>query len=87
MGIKTDLFFQIGSLRSFKYFFTHEEVKYEEVIYCVILEHVEFIGSDLYNVRVGQISNLEEYLKNTKTDTFERVFKVNELQPNPEFML
>lgn len=87
MGIKTDLFFQIGSLRSFTYCFTHEKCKYEEVIYCVILEHLEFIGSDLYSVRVGQISNLEGHLKNTRTETFDRIFRVNELQPNPEFVL
>jgi hypothetical protein len=86
MGIKTDLFFKIGSLQSFRYFFKEKESEYEEIIYCIILEHLEYINSDLYKIRVGQIINLEAFLGNSKTKTFDRIFKVNELHPNPEFI-
>ena len=84
--MKIKFFFGINSLQSFQYFFKYGEFEYEEIIYCIILEHIDFINSELQTVKVGQIINLEGFLKGSETTTIERVFKVSDLQPNPQFI-
>ena len=86
MEIKTDLFFQVGSLQSFKYFFKYEDNDCEEVIYGIILEHLDFVNKELQTVKIGQIVNLEGFLKLYETTTRERIFKISELHPNPQFL-
>ena len=86
MKIKIELFFQINSLQSFEYFFKYDGSEYKEVIYCIILEHLEFVGEELQTIKVGQILNLEGFLKGEETTTIERIFKVSELNPNPQFI-